>query len=244
MDIVIGVFRATLDQYSTWAEKATPKLLAAVLILLIGWLAAKLAQLMLTRLLRLARVNVLAERSGVDAFLRRGNVHQDAVSLLGRLVYWILLLLTILGSVDAMGISQSRAVFSDVISVIPHVVIAVVILLLGLSFASFVGEVVQTAAANASVRQARTLSNVTRWSITALASIVALDQLHIATAVLSQAFLIVLSAVSFGLALAFGLGCKDLAGRIAEAAWQKEQQARQELADSAGDAPRGGEHKA
>ena len=110
------------------------------------------------------------------------------------------------------------------------------LLILGLSFASFVGDVVQTAAVNAQVQQARLLANVTRYAITLLVAIVALNQLAMDTEIIGQAVLILFASVCFALALAFGLGCRDLAGRIAEDAWAREQAASKALdAAAAGD---------
>ena len=109
------------------------------------------------------------------------------------------------------------------VAIIPRVILAVVVLILGLSFAGFAAEVVQTTAANVQIARARMLANLTRGAMTVFVVILALNQLDIGTDVLDKAFLILFGSVCFGLSLAFGLGCRDLAGRIAERAWEREQ---------------------
>ena len=153
-------------------------------------------------------------------------------------VYWLFLLLTLLVAMNLVGISEAEVVFKSVFAVIPKVVLAVVILILGLSFASFMGEVVQTASANAQIRQARLLSQVARYAIIIFVAMVALNQLEIGTDIIRNAFLILFGAVCLALALAFGLGCRELAGEIARNAWEKEQAAQKALADAASAVPK------
>lgn len=235
MDGFTEVFTATWTSLVDWTLQLGPKLLAALVILIVGWLVAKMLRVALVKGLRLAKLDVVAERAGIEDFLRRGNVESSSVTVLGNLVYWLLLLLTLLTAVSAMGLEEARAVFASVLGIIPGVILAVVILILGLSFASFIAEVVQTAAANARMRQARLLGNIARYAITLLVAIVALNQLSIDTEIIGQAVLILFAAICFALALAFGLGAKDLAGRIAEDAWTREQAASKALSAAADD---------
>jgi len=213
----------TTNKFMGWVEAAGPKLGMAVLILVAGWLAAKVVKMGLVKSLRLVKLDMVAEKAGIEDFLRRGNIQGDAVEILGSLVYWVMLLLILLLAVNALGLGDAGAVIAGVGLYIPRVILAVVILILGLSLAGFMADVVQTAAVNAELTQARMLANVTRYTITIVVFIVALNQLEVDTEFLSKAFLILFAALCFALALAFGLGCKDLAGEIARSAWESEQ---------------------
>jgi hypothetical protein len=222
MDVIGEVLRGTAEQFVGWVEQAGPKLLAAVIILIVGWTVAKLVKIGLVKFLKIIKVDTLAEKVGVDRFLKRGNIQSNSVEVVGTLIYWLLLLLSLLVAVKAMGISEAQVIFSGVVAIIPRVIAAVVILVLGLSFSGFISDVVQTAAVNAQVREARLLANVSRWAIVTFVAIMALDQLAIATDVISQALLILFGAICLALSLAFGLGCRDLAGRVAQGWWDKE----------------------
>ena len=109
MEAIQAVFNSTFAQFSLWAEAAGPKLLAALVILVVGWLAAKLAKVGVTRVLGLVKFDVAAEKAGVQAFLARGNIETSSVAIVGSLVYWLLLLLTLLVAVNAMGITEAEA---------------------------------------------------------------------------------------------------------------------------------------
>ena len=212
---------------------AGPRLLAAVIILLVGWIASKLVKVAVTKGLKAVKLDVAAEKTGVETFLQRGNIRSSSVEIIGKLIYWLLLLLTLLLAVRAMGLPEAQLLFASVLAILPRVVLAVFVLILGLTLAGFIADIVQTAAANAQSRHARLLSNISRYSITILVVIVALNQLDIATDVISTAFLILFGALCLAGALAFGLGCRNLAASIAEDAWEREQAASKALADAA-----------
>lgn len=233
MAILLEVLGETFRKFTDWIEVAGPKLLAALVILLLGWMVARLVKGALVRVFRLVKLDVVARRAGVEGFLKRGNVRSGSSDLLAVFVYWVLLLLTLLAAINTMGIAEAQVVFRSVVAVIPRVILAIVVLLLGLSFAGFAGDAVQAAAMNAQLRTARLLSNITRYAATIFVAVVALNQLQIATEVISTAFLILFGSLCLALALAFGLGCRDLAGKIAQEAWEREQARAREIARAA-----------
>src|SRR5438105_3873496 len=108
MEMMSEVLRETTGDFGAWVQTFFPRMLAAGVILLFGWLLAKLIQMAVMRVLRFARFDLVAERGGINGFLQRGNVKADSVQLLGRLVYWILLILTLLSAINALGISEAQ----------------------------------------------------------------------------------------------------------------------------------------
>jgi hypothetical protein len=225
MDGFGQILMDTVEHFTGWAEDAGPKLVASVVILLIGWLAAKLGKTVANKALTLVKLDVLAEKAGVEAFLKRGNVQASTVEVISLLVYWLLLLLSMLVAVNALGISEAEVVFRKVFAIVPAVIVGVVILVLGLSFARFVSEVVHTAAANAGILHAQILGTLSRYTIVVFVVVLALKQLPINTELVSNIITMVFGAVALALALAFGLGSRDLAGRIAEDLWNRERAA-------------------
>lgn len=222
MDLFWRVLSDTLGRFGGWIERAGPSLLVTLLVLVLGWFTAKIVQVGVARFMRVLKLDVLAERGGVSAFLSRGGVTSTASEILGKLVYWILLLLTLLVAVSVLGISEARFIFSSVAVIVPRVIVALVIVILGLSVAGIVANTVETAATNAQVAAPRLLAAFCRWTITIFVSIVALNELDVSTEVINSALLILFASVCLALALAFGLGCRDLAGRIAEEIYQRE----------------------
>ena len=242
MNEINGVLTETINQTHHWLYYQAPKLAFALGILVIGWLLAKVVKSTSVKVMKAVKLDTLSQNVGIDDFLARGNIQGGTIAVISVLVYWLFLLMTLLVAMKILGITEAEVVFKSVFAVIPKVVLAVVILILGLNFAGFMGEVVQTASVNAHVRQARLLSNVARYAITIFVAMVVLNQLDIGTEVVRNAFLILFGAICLALSLAFGLGCRDLAAQIAKDLWEKEQAAHRAIAKaqsdiSGGDAP-------
>lgn len=191
-----------------------PVLLGALLILLVGWLAARLLQELLVRALKAIRVDDLAQRAGLGEILRKGAVSYTFSELIGLFLYWLVLLGALVAAVNALGMTATAELLDRVLLYIPNVLAGVIILILGSFFAAMLGSLVQTVTANAGVKQSKTLGQLTKVVLVVFAIEVALEK-FIGMTILHTQLSIVIAAAAFGTALAFGLGCKDLAGRFA-----------------------------
>lgn len=191
-----------------------PVLLGALLILLVGWLAARLLQEILVRALKAIRVDDLAQKAGLGEILRKGAVSYTFAELLGLFVYWLVLLGALVAAVNALGMTATAELLDRVLLYIPNVLAGVIILILGSFFAAMLGSLVQTVTANAGVKQSKTLGQLTKVVLVVFAIEVALEK-FIGMTILHTQLSILIAAAAFGTALAFGLGCKDLAGRFA-----------------------------
>lgn len=205
-----------MDQVSVVLESARsfliqlgqflPQLLGAVIILIIGWLIAKLLNFVVVRGLRLVRFNVLAELAGIDAFLRHGGIRKDTVDILGLLIYWLMILVTLLAAFNILGLSVLSELFKTLALFIPNVLVSVLILAIGLYFARLVSESIIAYGRNIGMADMEILGRLVRYTIITFVAIVALGQMNIGHKILYNAFYILFGAVCFGLALAFGLG--------------------------------------
>jgi hypothetical protein len=186
-------------------------ILATLLLLFGGWVLARGIRLMLVRGLRIARIDLVAEKAGIEEFLRKGGIKQDAVELLGALVYWISVIIIFL---MVMRVWQIEVGLSDtLVPFLPRIFVSLVVLILGLYIASFVGDMVRTAAANAEVAYSRLLGQTIRYVLVVFVVLTSLQQLGIETELISYAFLMILGSICLGMALAIGLGAKDVVGR-------------------------------
>jgi hypothetical protein len=113
--------------------------------------------------------------------------------------------------VSAPGLDQVSEVLRRCLEYAPKVVAAAVVLILGLFLASFLAGVVRAAAANAGLAESHALATLVRYAVVAFTAAVTLEELGIAPELVRSAFVILFGAVALAWALAFGLGCKDLA---------------------------------
>jgi TRAP-type C4-dicarboxylate transport system permease small subunit len=119
-----------------------------------------------------------------------------------------------MASLNALGMTVVASLLDKVIFYIPNVIAAVFIITLGIFFASVIGSIVMTASMNAGIKQSKLLSQVTQTVIVIFSAIMALEQLNIATAILNTTIMILLGAMGLAVAIAVGLGSKDIAGKL------------------------------
>lgn len=187
-----------------------PSLLVALLILLVGLLLARLAGTVVERLLRLARFDILTERAGINRALEQGQIKATPSGVVGKLFYWIVALLALVMAIDALGLTVATELLNRILLYIPNVIAAVFILALGFFFGGLVRGFVQTLAGGVRAVNPQTIGKVAQAAVVIFAVAASLEQLRIATTIITNAFTLLFGALALGLALAFGLGCKDL----------------------------------
>lgn len=222
METLLRILKETYSSMADGVASASPKILAASVIVVVGLLVARVAKALVHQLLVLIRFERVAGRLGVANVLSRADVRQSFSDLVCTTVYWAFLLFTGLAALSALGFANA-ATFSDVGAMIPKIVVAVAILILGINVSAFLAKLIQTAAVNAEVRQARFVRNAAYYGMCTLVAILALTQIGISAEILTMAFYILFAATCLGMALAFGLGSRELAGSLASETLKSEQ---------------------
>jgi hypothetical protein len=189
-----------------------PKILAALALVFIGYLFAKLMERIVDRLLRRVGLNRILDRGGVLEAVERSGARVNPTRLLSKLVFWLVMFAVILTAANVLGLESVAGVFSTLVGYIPSVIAAVVIILVGIVLGQFVGSLI--AASAGGIQGGRMLSRLGSVGVIILAVFMALQELGIATDIVTTAFAILFGAVALALALAFGLGNRDLAGEI------------------------------
>ena len=191
-----------------------PDLLAALAILVVGWIGCNIAKRLMVRLLRLVQFDRLAERSGISRALELGGIRQSFAEIVGLLIFWFLFLMVLVATLDVLGLPGVTQTVDRVLGYIPKVVASMVILILGLYGASFLETIVRTTCANAGLRQAEALGRVAYFTTTVFVVVAILEILDLIGQIVIYAFGIAFGAVSLALAIAFGLGGRDVAGKL------------------------------
>ncbi|WKB52926.1 mechanosensitive ion channel family protein [Eleftheria terrae] len=215
VDVLLDPVRVFLAQIGVFL----PRLLLACVVLIGGWLLAKVIRFAIERGLRAMNFNVLTERAGMDGFLRQGGVETDTTRLIGLLVYWLVILAALVIAFNGLGLTYITELLGRVLLFVPHVVVALVILAFGSYFARFVGETVVTYCRNIDLKDAELLGALARYAIIVFVVLIALDQLAIGGDIIRESFLIILGGIVLAAALAFGLGGKDWAAEKLERWW-------------------------
>lgn len=216
MQYQIDIFLSSLNQF--WEQVATffPKLLAVIVILLFGWICAKVACIAVKRVLQFAHFDQFADRSGIEAFLKYGDFDLTLSGIISEVVYWLVILLFVITGANTLGLSEVAQMLNQLANYLPKIIIAILILIFGTLLARFINRLVFAWLHSIKFDGALAISTSAEYGIQIFALFVALEQLDIGTQLLTSLFVIVFGAIFLALAIAFGLGGKDWAARKIE----------------------------
>jgi hypothetical protein len=192
-----------------------PRLLLAIVILIIGWLVAKAVRFAIVKALRTINFNVVTEKAGIDHFLKEGGANIDTIRVLGSLSYWLVILAALMIASNSLDLAYVTDLIGRIVLFVPKVMVAVVILVFGVYFARFVGAALTTYLRNIGVGEAGLVGRLALYAIVVFVIMIALDQMGLGD-IIRQAFLIIVAAIALGLALAFGLGGQKRAAELIE----------------------------
>lgn len=215
VDMLFEPVRVFLSQIGVFL----PRLLLAVLVVIGGWVIAKVARFAVVKALRAVNLHVLTERSGMDGFLRQGGMVGDTSGLFGLLVYWLVILAALIIAFNGLGLTYITDLLHRIVLFVPNVFVALIVLAFGAYFARFIGNTVITYTRNIGLQDGELLGQLARYAILAFVVLIALDQVNIGGPVVRDSFLIVLAGLVFAGALAVGLGSKDWVARYIEQRW-------------------------
>ncbi|MFC1804878.1 hypothetical protein ACFLZ3_03525 [Candidatus Omnitrophota bacterium] len=206
-EILVEPAKVILAQIGSFLVNA----LLVILILIIGWIIAKAIKTLVTRLLKAIKIDELSERIGLEDLLEKGSISYSFSELLGVIAYWLMLLVTFVVAVNAVGLTIAATLLNSVVLYIPNIIAAIFILILGMFVATILKNIVVTAANNAGLSHSKVLAKVVEVSTVVFAVIIALEQLGIGAKIIHLIISIMVASIGLAVALAFGLGCKGIA---------------------------------
>ena len=189
-----------------------PALFGALVILFAGYLLARLLEKGTDRLMRRIHFNQILEKGGVMQAVERSGSHVNPTRVAGSLVFWFVMFAVMLVAANALGLQSLANVFSELVSYIPSVIASIVIMIVGIVLGGFVGGLIMASAGG--LRGGPTLARAGKGGVIMLATFMALQELGVATEIVTTAFAILFGAIALALSLSFGLGNRELAGEV------------------------------
>ena len=212
-------FTGRLEHSFTLIAEFVPALFGALVILFAGYLLAKLVEKGSHRLLRAMKFNALLDRGGVLEAVARSGTPINPARVVSAFLFWGVMFSVLLVAANAIGLESLAAVFSELLSYIPGIIAALVIVIVGIVLGEFVEGLLRAAAG--AVDGGAVIARIGRVSVIVLAVFMALQELGVATDIVTTAFAILFGAVALALGLAFGLGNRELAGDITRAWYER-----------------------
>jgi len=207
-----------------------PNLLGFLIILLIGYVVARLVA---------AAVQKILEKTGVDEKLRESDANRYVETVMSgarpsrgiaRVVFWLIFAFFLFSAIGALGIPALTIFMNDVLAYLPNVIVAIAIFVVAAILAGAVAAGVSRVMGDTPT--GKIVATVLPALVMVIAIFMILEQLRVAEEIVRIAFAATMFALALGLALAFGLGGRDLAGRVLDDAYRKgrehQEQARRE----------------
>jgi small-conductance mechanosensitive channel len=228
-----GIFQPLQDAIGLFLSYI-PQLIGALIILIVGYIVAKVLQAVVGRVLQGIGFDRWMERGGIKQFFDRAETNQTPASILGTLVFWFVFIIAITMAADALGIPQVSVILAQLIAYIPQIIAAILILILAALLANFISGIVRGATGS------NVLASIAQYAIIVYAVFAALTQLGVAVQLTANTFLIVLGAVALAAALAFGIGGRELARDILEKAYNRSDEVAGDTTERRGGGAAGG----
>ena len=191
-----------LSSAGLWALDA----LVALLIAFLGWAIARLIAYGVRALLHALRFN-----DGMRRLLGDVPLRYEPTALVAWAVQWTIVLLTVMLCADVLGFDLTRSVSERLADIMPRVIAATIVLVVGIALAMVLGAFTRRLFESAGFRGAAIRGRVVTIILSAFAMLLALEQLGLAAQLIVALGVTTVAAAGLAFALAFGLGCRDLA---------------------------------
>ena len=214
-EMIVSELSQAMHELAQGFAHYLPRLIVMLILAFVGWLIAYAVKVVLRSILQLVKFDKFSENTGASQLLAKAAL-PPAAEMLSRFVFWVTWLGFILLGVSVLGIMGLQEQVTSFFLFLPRLFVAMFILFFGLLAASFFSRAALLAAVNANMPSARIVSLAVRTIIIVFVFSVVFEELGIAEQTMLVAFGIAFGALMLGLAIAFGIGGRDLAQRFLE----------------------------
>lgn len=200
---------------------ALPNILGAIFLIVLGWLVGKLAAFVVRRTLKVLGFDKLTERLNINEIFGNPSFEIFPSQVVGKFVYWIIVLLFFVTASDTLGWSVVSNAISDLLMYLPQLFSAIIIFVIGFYIASFVRRGLRSVLESLAVSSARIISSFAFYLIVVIISITALNQAGVDTRAVTSNVTIILGGIILAFSVSFGIGSRDILTNILSSFYTK-----------------------
>ena len=211
--------RVVIEPFDTFLERFQqflPNLLSLILVLFVGIVLGLVLKTIFLRFFRAIKLDKFSERSGMVEMLKKGGVEESISLILARLISWLTVISFFILSLRSLNVPVIERILEKFILYLPNVFVATVILFFGYMLSNFLGRTALITAVNAGLKVSGLIGRFVKLTIFLLAVTMALEQLGIGRETIIISFAIIFGGLVLALAIAFGLGGRDIAKEYLE----------------------------
>lgn len=208
------LFFDSLQSMARTFMTALPRVFAALIVLLIGWIIARLLSRGIERLLTAVKFNKLADKVGANDMLARANVTMTPAALIGKFIYWIIILVVIITASDTVGWTAVSTEISKLLSYLPQLLAAIVFFIIGFYIVTFIRDLVAGATRSLGISAGRIISAVVYYLLLFIVTLTALNQAGVDTSIITSNMLVIVGSVMLAAAISYGFASRDVLANI------------------------------
>ena len=212
----------SLQQAFTTLVSYLPQFLGALLVLVIGWIIAKILKMVITKLLRKAKLDERLSHGKGGEYVGRVSPQGSPAALVGTVVYAVIMLFVVINAIGTLGIPSLTGFMNLALGYLPNVIAALLIFLVASAIAAAVGGLVHRVMGETPTGKVAKTAGPTL--VMAIAVFMMLNQLGIAPVIVTTTYIALIGAIALGAALAFGLGGREAAAAIIDSGYRKAQE--------------------
>lgn len=224
-----NVLLSPLRDFLATAAAFIPNLLTGLFLLILGFICAWLVKLLVTRLFRVLKLDVLVEKSGLAAQLRNMRITETLSGFAGRISYWIVVFIFLTMAFHALNTPAVEEFLTRFFLYMPNLLVGVTVIIFGYMIGNFAGRATLIASVNADLPFGSFLARFVKITIFIIAASMALELLGIGKDTVLVAFAIVFGGIVLALSIAFGLGAQDVARDYLEKKLKQRDEIRDEI---------------
>jgi hypothetical protein len=204
-----------------------PKLIGFLIILLVGYLIARVVKAIIAKLLGRFHVDRRLHESPAGEYVEKFSPGASPSRLVGSVAFWLIFIFALTAAIGALQIPAVTAFMNQVLAYLPNVIVAVLIFVLAAAIGGAVGGLAHRTMGDTPTGDL--VKTAAPALVLSVAFFMILTQLRIAPEIVQILFTAIVGALALGLALSFGLGGRNVAERILEDAYQRGQEQRDQV---------------
>jgi small-conductance mechanosensitive channel len=211
------ISEALIDSFSKFAKQASdflPMIVMALVILIVGWLLAKLVSAGLRRGLKAIKFDEILEKVQVDKLLSRIKPGLSPAKIVAKLVYWVLMLVVVTAIADVLGWTMVTEGIAEFFAYLPTLLVALVLFIVGIYIADLVRTMVHTACNTIGISGASVIANIVYYVLFIFVAITAMNQAGIDTSLITSNVTIILGSILLAFALSYGIASRNIVSNM------------------------------
>lgn len=211
---ISNIFTSSLLSFVQAVMQSMPKVIGALLLLIIGWLLARGVALVAAKILKVMKFDSLAGRVKAQQMLEKAHISLSPSEIIGKFVYWIILLLFFVTATDTLGLPIVSTQISKLIAFLPTLLSGIFIFILGTYIAGFFRDIIHTVTSSLGVTTGKVISTFVFYFLLIIVALTTLQQIGIDTTIITSNVVLFLGAILLSASISYGFASREVLSNI------------------------------